>query len=381
MSPDWIASKKAIINPKNEKDNKLFQWAIISGLNYNKINEKHLKKILKFKRVDTDFSSHQRDWEEFEQNNTSIVLNILFVPHNSEEIKLVYKSNYNKRKNQVILLMINDEYNKCYYFAVKSLSELNSSGWLRGKKEAIIKSDTGFEDALDDALNYQTIKTNPERRSKLKPYINKYNWEGIDFPAGPKERQKCEQNNKTIALNILFIPHNTKTISVAYRSEYNNKSKKQVILLMITDGKKWHYLAVTNLSALLQRMSSNHDGDFYCLNYFTSYTTKNKLEEHEEICNNHDSYHIEMPKQAEKILKYIHGEKSLKCPFVIYLDLECLLKKEQSCQSNPENLTQKKKLYMSLLVGQCLQVVHLMKKKINLVITEEKIVLENYVKS
>ena len=43
-----------------------------------------------------------------------------------------------------------------------------------------------------------------------------------------------------------------------------------------------------------------------------------------------------MPKQAEKILKYIHEEKLLKDPFVIYLDLECLLKKEQSCQNNPE---------------------------------------------
>ena len=66
MSPDWIASKKATINPKNEKDNKCFQWSIISGLNYNKIKEKELKKILKFKRVDTDFSSYQREWEEFE---------------------------------------------------------------------------------------------------------------------------------------------------------------------------------------------------------------------------------------------------------------------------------------------------------------------------
>ena len=79
-----------------------------------------MKKILKFKRVDTDFSSYQRDWEEFEQNNTSIALNILFVSYNSEEIKLAYKSNYNKRKNQVILLMINDEANNCYYFAVKT---------------------------------------------------------------------------------------------------------------------------------------------------------------------------------------------------------------------------------------------------------------------
>ena len=86
-----------------------------------------------------------------------------------------------------------------------------------------------------------------------------------------------------------------------------------------------------------------------------------------------------MPKWFEKILKYNPGEKSFKVP--IYLDLECLLKKEQSCQNNPEILTQRKKLCMSLLVGQCLQDVHLMKKKINLIITEEKIVLKNCVKS
>ena len=66
ISPDWIASKKATINPKNEKDNKCFQWSIIAGLNYNIIKEKELKKLLEFKRVDTDFLSHQRNWENFE---------------------------------------------------------------------------------------------------------------------------------------------------------------------------------------------------------------------------------------------------------------------------------------------------------------------------
>ena len=126
MSPDWKVNKKATINSKNEKHNKCFQWSIISGLNYNKIKEKDLKKILKFKRVDTDFSSYQRDWEEFEQNNTSIALNVLFVSYNSEEIKLAYKFRYNnKHKNHVILLMINDKAKNCYYFAVKNLSELN----------------------------------------------------------------------------------------------------------------------------------------------------------------------------------------------------------------------------------------------------------------
>ena len=53
MSPDWIVSKKATINPKNDKDNKCFQWAIISGLNYNRIKVKDLKNILKFEIVDT----------------------------------------------------------------------------------------------------------------------------------------------------------------------------------------------------------------------------------------------------------------------------------------------------------------------------------------
>ena len=114
--------------------------------------------------------------------------------------------------------MINNEANNCYYFAVKNLSELYSLGWLRSKKEAIINGDNNFQNALDDALNYQNIEKDPQRISKLKPYINKYNWEGIEFPAGPKDWKKFEKKQNKIALNILFIPHNTETIRVAYRS-------------------------------------------------------------------------------------------------------------------------------------------------------------------
>ena len=98
-----VKNKGATTSPKNKKHNKCFQYAITSRLNYNKIKKKYLKKIETFKRVDTDFSSHQRKWEEFEQNNTLIALNVLFVSYNSEEIKLVYKSRHNyKRKKHVI---------------------------------------------------------------------------------------------------------------------------------------------------------------------------------------------------------------------------------------------------------------------------------------
>ena len=70
-----------------------------------------MEKLLKFKRVDIDFSSHQGYWQSFEQENNSIAINILFVSHKSEKIKLPCKSNYSKRKNQVILLIINNEVN------------------------------------------------------------------------------------------------------------------------------------------------------------------------------------------------------------------------------------------------------------------------------
>ena len=113
---------------------------------------------------------------------------------------------------------------------------------------------------------------------------------------------------------------------------------------MITDGKKWHYLAVKSLSALLRGITSNHDGDFYCLNCFHSYSTKEKLKKHEKVCNDHNYCYVEMPDEDNKILKCNHGEKSLKAPFMIYEDLECLLEKMHSCQNNHEKSYTEKKI-------------------------------------
>ena len=62
-----------------------------------------------------------------------------------------------------------------------------------------------------------------------------------DFPAGIKDWKNFERNNKTIALNILSIPHNAKTINLAYKLKYNRKRENQVVLLMITNGEKWNY--------------------------------------------------------------------------------------------------------------------------------------------
>ena len=61
---------------------------------------------------------------------------------------------------------------------------------------------------------------------------------------------------------------------------------------------------------------------------------------------NNDYCGVEMPAKLNKILKYNHGEKSLKNAFVTYVDLECLLLKQQSWQNNPnESYTERKAIH------------------------------------
>ena len=105
---------------------------------------------------------------------------------------------------------------------------------------------------------------------------------------------------------------------------------------MISNDENWHYLAVKSLSRLLRGITSNHDGDYYCLNCFHSYRTENKLNAHKKICDNHEYCNIEMPNKDNNLIKYNQGDKSLKLPFIIYANLEYLLKKIDTCQNNPD---------------------------------------------
>ena len=165
------------------------------------------------------------------------------------------------------------------------------------------KDNNCLQYSITVTLNHQHIQNHPERISNIKPFIDQYNWKRIDFPAGIKDWKKFVRNNKTIAVNILYIPHNEKTINPAYKSKYNRKRENQVVLLMITNGKKWHYIAlksertddgfnrpIRSLSRFFRGITSNHCGDFYCLNCLHSFRTDNALKKHERLCENNDYY-------------------------------------------------------------------------------------------
>ena len=221
-------------------------------------------------------------------------------------------------------------------------SYTDSPKLLKGKKSTINPKNNDnkcFQYAVTLALNLDNIDNHnldnhPERVSKIKPFIEKHDWENIDFPSTSKDWKKFESNNE-VALSILYLPYNTKKINIAYKSKNNLTREKQVILLMISNGQNCYYLVAKDVPGLLRGITSTHKEDFYCLNCFHPYRTENKQEAHKKICENHYYCHIEMPTKNNNTIKHTHGEKSMKLLFVIYADLECLLEKMSTCINNP----------------------------------------------
>ena len=100
-------------------------------------------------------------------------------------------------------------------------SYIKSPKWVLNKRATINPKNEDnkcFQYSITVALKHQNIKNHPERISNIKPFTDHFNWESIDFPAGMKDWETFEQNNKTTALNILFIRHKEKAINLAYKS-------------------------------------------------------------------------------------------------------------------------------------------------------------------
>ena len=95
----------------------------------------------------------------------------------------------------------------------KGGSYIESPKWFKDKKCTVNQKNNDnkcFQYAATLALNFDNIDRNPQRISKIKPFINNYKWNDINFPAVKKDWNKFELNNKNVALNTLYVPFNTK---------------------------------------------------------------------------------------------------------------------------------------------------------------------------
>ena len=137
--------------------------------------------------------------------------NIKFISYNGadevdelfESLRSRYQGNLetSMRGSYFIFDSVHLMYYKCHKVNFRSVgSYINSPEWIKKKKGANLKN-------TDDecALNYEEIKWNPERVSNVKPFINKYNWKGINHLSKINDWKMFEKNISTIALDILYI--------------------------------------------------------------------------------------------------------------------------------------------------------------------------------
>ena len=157
-----------------------------------------------------------------------------------EVIKLLFRSFLQKYQENLQNKMRGsdlefDGVNLLYYnFNKISLNRggscIEPAKWTKDKKSIINAKNNDhkcFQYAVTLALNHDKINRNPQRISKIRPFIDQCNWQDIDFPATSKDWKRFEQNNESIALNILYVPHNTRKIHVAYKSRYNLTREKK----------------------------------------------------------------------------------------------------------------------------------------------------------
>ena len=100
-------------------------------------------------------------------------------------------------------------YYKCYKINPNcGGSYTDSPHWIISKRATINpfnkKDNKYYRYAVTAALNHEEIKKDLKRIKKIKLFINKYNWEGINFPSEKNDAKKFEKNNVTITLNVLY---------------------------------------------------------------------------------------------------------------------------------------------------------------------------------
>ena len=232
-------------------------------------------------------------------------------------------------------------------------SYISTPDWLEAKEATINPKNKNdnycFAYATTIAIYHKEIGNHLDRiSSKLLEYTYKLDWNGIDFPASTPDYKRFEKYNEDIALNILYVP-NEENIDVRpeYISKFNFTSKKQVVLLKISNGEKWQFLALKSeqeessdsmkptksFSRLMRDISSNSHEN-YCYGCFHSFRCKSTLEKHTQLYKNHDFCNIKLPEEDKKIKERKYGSKALRMNDIIYIDLECLLVNQDTCLNN-----------------------------------------------
>ena len=147
-----------------------------------------------------------------------------------DSLKNIYQSNLESMKgNKILFDYVHLLHYKCHRINPNhDRSYIDSLDWIKTKKA------TRNPITVTVALNHKQIKKDLQRITKVKPFINKYNWGGINLPSEKDDWDKFEKNKVTISLNVLY--NKKEKVYPGYVSKHNSNREKQVILLTVSKG-------------------------------------------------------------------------------------------------------------------------------------------------
>ncbi|XP_018360238.1 PREDICTED: uncharacterized protein LOC108759354, partial [Trachymyrmex cornetzi] len=167
-----------------------------------------------------------------------------------------------------------------------------------------------------------------ERESSYPHYTTVLNFAGIEFPMTLKDINKFEQLN-VMSINVYGI-ENKQTLPLRLTSDKKEKYINLLYLQDPCDDNVGHFAWIKNLSRLVRSQLTRKKVKKYfcdrCLHYFS---TSEKLQSHEVDCQKLNDCAIRLPSENDRWLEFSNHRNQERVPFVIYADLECVLRKTE----------------------------------------------------
>ena len=182
------------------------------------------------------------------------------------------------------------------------------------------------------------VEKNSERITKILKYQSeRLDWSGLKFPVDLNQITIFEKFNPSISINVFGFE------GVVYPLQLSKTKRMQIVnLLLISDGEKQHYCLIKSLSRLLSSQVSGHkESKSFCLNCLNHFPNEEKLKIHEGYCLKNQAIKIEMPEKGS-FISFIHHNRSIKVPFVVYADFEAFTEEISTCEPNEKKSFTKK---------------------------------------
>ena len=181
---------------------------------------------------------------------------------------------------------------------------------------------------------------NKERISKeLKRNSEELNWYGLTFPVELSDIDIFEENNPNVSVNVFGYNEIKEEV---YPLRISKQMVKELIFFLFQILIKIIIVGLEIcLDFLLRRLIIIQHKRFICLRCLNSFPKQESLDKHEEYCKDKSAVKINMPSKGSK-LKFKNYHHSMRVPFVIYADFECITEKiESSMEDNDHSWTNK----------------------------------------